>query len=252
MACLHGMRARAGRADHGVQSAQPPQAGALERPHDARAAAALARRTAPGGKRRRELAGGAAARRVPAAGGRRLARRFGQNAVVAAAPRPAAAPADPGLSGMRERCHGTALHQALLASDERHRSAGGAVRARRSWCRMACDPLALTRWQRAQLQPTQTEPALPPARDPAGRRPGRCRKPTVVVPARLWPGMAGQSRKPIQPFGAVVRPMQPVRETLASRVCAPGEPVALEHEAVLRRLDGRAIALVAERYLPGA
>jgi hypothetical protein len=69
------------------------------------------------------------------------------------------------------------------------------------------------------------------------------------VPGRLWPGMAAILSATDTPFGIVVRPMRPRRETLATRFCDPGEAYALEHEAVLRDADGRAIALVMERYL---
>jgi chorismate-pyruvate lyase len=152
---------------------------------------------------------------------------------------------------MRSAVTVQALHEKLLASDSATevlaQTFGDPVVA----CRMLCDPLALTPWQRAQLAPTQSEPACHRRVTLlAGGRPVS-EADLWYVPARLWPGMAATLAETDRPFGAVVRPMQPVRETLASRVCAPGEPVALEHEALLRDREGRPIALVAERYFPG-
>jgi chorismate-pyruvate lyase len=66
------------------------------------------------------------------------------------------------------------------------------------------------------------------------------------LPSRLWPGMAERLRDTTVPFGTVVSPMRPRRHVLASRA---GGPWMLEHDAVLHDRDGRAIALVAERYL---
>ncbi len=67
------------------------------------------------------------------------------------------------------------------------------------------------------------------------------------VPARLWPGMAAALLRSATPFGSVVAPMQPSRETMAARVCTPGEAYALHHEALL--LAGSLpIALVHEFY----
>jgi chorismate-pyruvate lyase len=68
------------------------------------------------------------------------------------------------------------------------------------------------------------------------------------VPARLWPGMAETLLSTTVPFGTVVAPMQPNRETLAARICTPGERYTLHHEALLR-VDGAPIALVHEYYL---
>ncbi len=67
------------------------------------------------------------------------------------------------------------------------------------------------------------------------------------VPARLWPGMAATLLATAIPFGTVVAPMQPSRETIAARVCTPGEAYALHHEAVLRA-GTLPIALVHEFY----
>jgi chorismate-pyruvate lyase len=68
------------------------------------------------------------------------------------------------------------------------------------------------------------------------------------VPGRLWPGMAETLATSDVPFGTVVSPMQPVRETTAARVCALDEAYALEHRAVLRDAFGAPIAAVHERY----
>ena len=67
------------------------------------------------------------------------------------------------------------------------------------------------------------------------------------VPARLWPGMAAVLLNSTTPFGTVVAPMQPRRETLAARMCTTGEAYALHHEAILRVGD-LPIALVHEFY----
>jgi chorismate-pyruvate lyase len=144
-----------------------------------------------------------------------------------------------------------ALHERLLASHSATEVLAQLFGAPVVIQRMTCDPLTLTPWQRSRLEPTQAEPACH-------------RRVTLLagglpvseadlwyVPARLWPGMAATLAETDRPFGAVVRPMQPVRETLASRICGPGEPVALEHEALLRDRQGKPIALVAERYSPG-
>jgi chorismate-pyruvate lyase len=143
------------------------------------------------------------------------------------------------------------LHEALLASPSAtevlRQLFGGPVLARR----LPCDAAALSPLQHFHLGPTQAEPA--------------CHRRVVLlaasravseadlwyVPARLEPGMAALLLDTETPFGEVVRPMAPTRHTLASRICDPGEPYALEHEAVLRRADGVAIALVAERYSAG-
>jgi hypothetical protein len=143
------------------------------------------------------------------------------------------------------------LHDALLASPSatevlRHLF-GGPVLARR----LPCDPLALSPLQHFHLGPTQAEPAC--HRRVMLLAAGRAVSEADLwyVPARLAPGMADALRVTETPFGDVVRPMAPTRHTLAARICDPGEPHALEHEAVLRRGDGVAIALVAERYPAG-
>jgi chorismate-pyruvate lyase len=114
--------------------------------------------------------------------------------------------------------------------------------------RLSCDALILSPTQREKLRPTQSQPACHRrVMLMAGGRPVS-EADLWYVPARLWPGMEKALRTTELPFGKVVAPMQPVRETLASRICAEDESVALEHEAVLRDQDGRAIALVTERY----
>jgi chorismate-pyruvate lyase len=68
------------------------------------------------------------------------------------------------------------------------------------------------------------------------------------VPGRLWPGMADVLHTTTIPFGTVVAPMQPRRETLSFRFGAAGEAYALEHRAILRDRTGAPIALVHECY----
>jgi chorismate-pyruvate lyase len=143
------------------------------------------------------------------------------------------------------------LHEALLgspsATEVLARLFGGPVRARR----LPCDPLALSPLQHFYLHPTPGEPAC--HRRVILLAAGRAVSEADLwyVPARLAPGMAALLRDTETPFGEVVRPIKPTRHTLAARICDPGEPHALEHQAVLRRADGAAIALVAERYPAG-
>jgi chorismate-pyruvate lyase len=114
--------------------------------------------------------------------------------------------------------------------------------------RLSCDALALAPTQREKLRPSQAQPAchrrvmLLAAGRPVSEAD------LWYVPARLWPGMDKALRGTEVPFGKIIAPMQPVRETLASRICAEDESVALEHEALLRNAEGVAIALVSERY----
>jgi hypothetical protein len=115
--------------------------------------------------------------------------------------------------------------------------------------RLTCDAPSLGLSQHACLRPTADQPAV-------HRRVTLLADGMTVseadlwyVPARLWPGMAATLSATDTPFGIVVRPMRPYRETLATRFCDPHERYALEHEAVLRDSDGAAIALVMERYL---
>jgi chorismate-pyruvate lyase len=142
------------------------------------------------------------------------------------------------------------LHAALLTSPSATEVLrclfGGPVLARR----LPCDPMALSPLQHSYLGPTATEPAC--HRRVILLAAGRAVSEADLwyIPARLRPGMEETLRTTETPFGEVVRPMAPTRHTLAARICDPGEPYALEHEAVLRGADGAAIALVAERY-PG-
>lgn len=69
------------------------------------------------------------------------------------------------------------------------------------------------------------------------------------VPSRLWRGMADTLRSTDTPFGAVVAPMQPRRQTLSA--CFGGD-YALQHTALLSDSGGAAIALVQERYFHSA
>jgi hypothetical protein len=143
------------------------------------------------------------------------------------------------------------LHEALLASPSATEVLthlfGGPVLARR----LPCDPMALSPLQNFYLCPTPAEPAC--HRRVILLAAGRAVSEADLwyVPSRLLPGMEALLRDTETPFGAVVAPMEPTRHTLAARICDPGEPHALEHEAVLRRADGAAIALVAERYAAG-
>lgn len=143
------------------------------------------------------------------------------------------------------------LHAALLASASATevigRLFGGPVVVRR----LVCDPLALSPLQYDHLRPNPRQPAR--FRRVMLLAGGRAVSEADLwyVPARLLPGMDQMLHDTDTPFGAVVRPMHPSRQTLAARMCAPGEPHALEHEALLRTRDGTPFALVAERYLPG-
>ena len=68
------------------------------------------------------------------------------------------------------------------------------------------------------------------------------------VPARLWPGMAQTLDCTSIPFGAVVAPMQPGRETITFRFWGPAAPYALEHQALLRDGNDLPVAFVHEYY----
>lgn len=50
------------------------------------------------------------------------------------------------------------------------------------------------------------------------------------------------------PFGRVVKALGLRRRNLSARICARGEPFALEHRAVLSDRTARDVAEVAERY----
>jgi chorismate-pyruvate lyase len=68
------------------------------------------------------------------------------------------------------------------------------------------------------------------------------------VAARLPPALARRRADTAEPFGRVVAGLGLGRRTLSARLCAAGEPCALEHRAVLADPAGRALALVHERY----
>jgi hypothetical protein len=72
------------------------------------------------------------------------------------------------------------------------------------------------------------------------------------VPDRLPSAMAEALAETDRPFGTVVAPLRPNRETLRLRMCEDREPIWLEIEALLRDGGGAPIALVHERYLRGA
>ena len=77
----------------------------------------------------------------------------------------------------------------------------------------------------------------------------------VLSDARLWyvasrlpADIATCLAHTAQPFGRVVSRLRLRRTTLAARICNPGEPYALDHQAVLTDPDGQPIALVREQY----
>ena len=152
------------------------------------------------------------------------------------------------MASMRPAVTIAVLHRKLLSCSSAtavlEEVFGGPVVIRR----LSCDALALGPYQRERLRPSQAQPAchrrvmLLAAGRPVSEAD------LWYVPSRLWPGMEKALRGTEVPFGKVVAPMQPVRETLASRICAEDESVALEHEAVLRDQEGVPIALVSERY----
>jgi chorismate-pyruvate lyase len=140
------------------------------------------------------------------------------------------------------------LHEALLASPSATevlgRLFGGPVVIRR----LPCEPPALTPSQHAYLQPTAREPVRHRRVILLAAGQAVSEADLWYVPARLLPGMEATLHSTDTPFGAVVQPMAPTRQTLAARICAAGEPYGLEHEALLRAADGTPFALVAERY----
>ncbi len=69
-------------------------------------------------------------------------------------------------------------------------------------------------------------------------------------PELLPPGMVAELAASDAPFGRVVKSLGLRRRSLSARICAPGEPYAVEHRAVLG--DGvHEVAEVAERYCWG-
>jgi chorismate-pyruvate lyase len=140
------------------------------------------------------------------------------------------------------------LHRKLLASP----SATAVLRE------VFGDPVEIIRITGAVLAPTASQCAALGVRDAAeivhrqvvlvaaGRKVSDAD--LWYVPGRLWSGMAEKLLTTTVPFGTVVAPMQPSRETLAARICTPGERYTLHHEAILR-VGGDPIALVHEYYL---
>lgn len=141
------------------------------------------------------------------------------------------------------------LHAALLASASATAVLDALFGAPVTIRRLACDAPALSPTRHAHLQPTTAEPARHRRvmLFAAGRAVSQAD--LWYIPARLLPGMEAILRDTDTPFGAVVRPMHPARRCLAARFCAPGEPFALEHEALLVTAEGVPFALVSERYL---
>jgi hypothetical protein len=115
--------------------------------------------------------------------------------------------------------------------------------------RLPCDSAPLSPSHHACLRPTAEQPAVHRRVILLANEVAVSEADLWYVPGRLWPGMAATLSGTDTPFGIVVRPMRPHRETLATRFCDPGEAYVLEHEAVLRDTQGMAIALVMERYL---
>jgi chorismate-pyruvate lyase len=150
------------------------------------------------------------------------------------------------------RTHPTvqALHDALLASasatEVLQTLFGAPVLIRR----LSCDPPLLTPLQHEHLRPTPRQPARHRRVILLAAGQAVSEADLWYIPARLLPGMDAKLHDTDTPFGTIVRPMRPTRQTLAARICTADEPYALEHEAVLKRQDGTPFALVAERYLP--
>ena len=67
------------------------------------------------------------------------------------------------------------------------------------------------------------------------------------VPARLTPQM-NAALAADTPFGAAIRPLAPVRRTLATERAGPG--FVLRHRALVIAADGRPLAEVVENYQP--
>ncbi len=149
-----------------------------------------------------------------------------------------------------EDAHIAALHAALLAADsatevlERFFSAPVRVRV------LACGGHAPDAAQRARLGVAGEEIRH---RHVALVSLGRQVSDADLwyVPARLPPGSLARLETDAEPFGRVMRPLGLKRRSLSARICAPGEPCALEHRAVLVTPDGLPVAEVFERYPRG-
>ncbi len=141
------------------------------------------------------------------------------------------------------------LHAALLASASATAVLEALFGAPVVIRRLVCDAPPLSPLQHAHLRPTLAE--LARHRRVMLLAGGRAVSEADLwyVPARLMPGMEAQLHDSDTPFGTVVRPLRPPRQTLAARICADGEPFVLEHEAVLVTGAGVPFALVSERYL---
>ncbi len=139
---------------------------------------------------------------------------------------------------MAPRVTARALHEALLASD----SATAVLEA------ICGAPVSILR------RPPAGAPA--PARLAGGvhRRVVLLCGARVLSEADLWfrpellpAGMVAELAASDAPFGRVVKTLGLRRRTLSARICAPGDPFAVEHSAVLE--DGaQDVAEVAERY----
>ena len=143
---------------------------------------------------------------------------------------------------MPPRVTAEVLHAALLASDS-----ATAVLERICGARVAIRRLPDT----APAAPG----CLPPGPGTAHRHVALLCAGRQLSQADLWfrpdlltPGMVAELAGTDMPFGRVVQSLGLRRRTLSSRICAPGEPFALEHRAVLTDAAGRDVAEVAERY----
>ena len=141
-----------------------------------------------------------------------------------------------------------ALHEKLLASD----SATAVLRE------MFGDPVAIIRRPVTAVAPDARTLTLLSANDPDGvlhravtlSAAGREVSDADLwyVPSRLLPGMAEKLLTTALPFGAIVAPLRPNRETISSRISDRSDRYALHHCAILRNGNGEPIALVEEHY----
>lgn len=138
------------------------------------------------------------------------------------------------------------LHDALLggatATEVLTRLFGGPVVARK----LASPPVALTLAQRGRLRLHAEERVVHRRVNllAAGRPVSEAD--LWYIPGRLAGSMARQLMDTDVPFGAVVGPLRPLRQTLATRLCPDSRVLALE--AMVLRPDGTPIALTSERY----
>ena len=134
------------------------------------------------------------------------------------------------------------LHEALLASDS-------ATAVLEGLCR---GPVTI---QRLQASASSHPQRLPPGPGTVHRHVALLCAGQPLSEANLWyrpgllpPAMVAELADTDAPFGRVVRALGLRRHTLSARICAPGEPFALMHHAVLRDANERDVAEVAERY----